>query len=175
MSSKEERPIGNSIKKRQKQAWDLRAQCFGTHVAANETDPAPAFFTAMLEYYSVLRPYLKSRDDMDEYWEEVEIEGLGEGLQSLDEWRFKTREGAVTNDDPGTGAKREIESNPDYLASDVCARVVDFLDEVTLELGFGADAKERTQKTKIDKEIVEDADQRAKEIIEEVSMNGSEG
>lgn len=184
MSKKKESTQGNSIRERQKAAWRMRAICLEHHFSnGNGSDfgvggredpravsksPEPMFFNTVMEFYSILRPYLKAREDMEEYWKGVSIEGLGgDGLQELDEWRFKEKREGRTVDDPSTGTGSTVTTKPAYLPPKATANILDVLDEVAMELGFAAEAKEATQRTQIDKDTVEEADERAEELIKE--------
>jgi len=76
------------IEELQKACWGARLACLQWHQGRTQSrgeDPRPEYHNFMIQYYSVLRPYLKDFDNLEEYWEEKEIDGVGKGLRSLDE------------------------------------------------------------------------------------------
>jgi len=171
----------------QQACWHARLACLQWHQGrtkepqwyqsgagrSSQQDPRPEYHNLMIQYYSVLRPYLKDLDNLEEYWKEKEIEGVGNGLKSLDDWRFKTKSRRRDSFDPSRGSGQDSESGADYLEPRKVTRVVDILDEVSIMLGFGAEADEPDQKTEITEEKVRAADERAAELKKKVA-NGEE-
>jgi len=141
------------VAKLQKLCWNYSLACLEWHqgrMDPDAEDPRPAYHNYMIQYYNVLRPYLKNTKGVEEYWEK-NVEGVPEldSLKGLDEWRYKYKKDTTHRHNPNDGDESETKTSPKFFSPEKVSKIVDVLDEVALELGFSANPDEQLPTDKI--------------------------
>jgi ATP-dependent protease HslVU (ClpYQ) ATPase subunit len=116
--------------------------------------------SSLLQYYDVLREH-RGEKAIEEQWESKEFDNLPDMIFS---------EVSVRAQSAGHGSASRSKTVP-YIQTLSAQDLVEIsydLDDVANELGFSASVDEKTTTTEVTQELVKKADERAKELKEEV-------
>ena len=116
--------------------------------------------SALLQYYDVLREH-RGEKAIEDQWQDKEFDNLPEMIFS---------EVRVNAESAGHGSSSKSKTVPfiQTLSAQELIEISYDLDEVANELGFSATVDEKTSTTEVTQELVKKADERAKELKEEV-------
>jgi hypothetical protein len=153
--------MGRLVSQARVQMQQARSQYWGEGSSGHVSESTlQDLRSSLLQYYDVLREH-RSEKAIKEEWDSKEFDQLPEMIST---------KVTVESDTAGHGSGSSEDTVP-YIQTLSAKELVDIsyeLDDVAKELGFTAAVDEHTSTTEVTQDLVKRADERAKELKEEV-------